>query len=193
MNDRWFRLGDHGRHTDWLMNTCQHCGEDLPSIVDAYCPYCSEALEESALIPDANEISDPISVPGLTGTLKLDPKLDLPDVCVLCAATTGRRQVVYTRAQNETRKIVTGQFLKRLFDVGGPLLRIFLNEAFDERPLLFRLPVCERHSNLNLPDVVDVVAIGNLKHSRTARGSNVHPDFVTAVSEFSAKRWEHLA
>ena len=131
-------------------------------------------------------------IPSLAGTLKLDPKLDLPDFCVLCGKPAKKRQLVYSKPQNRVKRFAVGQFLRRVLDVGGTFTTMFLDEAFDERPLYFRFPVCEQHSNLNLSDIVCVTAIGNLKHARFAKVTNVHADFANSVSEFIAKRWEHL-
>ena len=111
---------------------------------------------------------------------------------MICASPAEKRQVVYSKPQNRVKKFAAKQLLKRMFDATGPLLSIFLTETFDERPLFFRLPVCIQHSQWNLSDVVDITAIGNLKHAKSARVSNVHPDFVSAVSAFTAKQWENL-
>jgi hypothetical protein len=31
---------------------CPHCGEELPTVVDAFCPFCRESLDESAIEPE---------------------------------------------------------------------------------------------------------------------------------------------
>lgn len=88
------------------MDACPHCSAELPLIVDAFCPYCNESLqdlpsEQTLVVPaaspdswqrvhnDANPFASPNDHPQTkSGTVRLPPGVilytDLPKICPGC-------------------------------------------------------------------------------------------------------------
>ena len=173
------------------IDNCPHCGDLLPPVKDAFCPFCHERLEAP---PAAIGIMDPSSMhqphasrPRASqpkGKVTVEVSAVLPSLCVLCGEESLRLVSVRFHRQYSVFKL--------LFDliIGGGLLGpLILDEMLDERPIDLSLPVCSMHDN----DARINSIKGTPRTTRRITLSGVHPRFVNAVIQLSRKRWDDLA
>ncbi len=165
---------------------CPNCGERLPTVVDAFCPYCRESLDKPPPPADPPRAWQPVASSFASqpaGKVIVDVPSDLPNLCVLCGVKA--QQFIRFRFQRD--HLVKKTLLRHA--IGGIFGRLVANEAFDERPVDLPLPVCGRHVDDARLDGIT----GTPVDGRQVAIAGIHPAFVTAVSELSRIRWADLA
>ncbi len=160
---------------------CQHCGAPLPTVQDAFCPYCHEPLDE---IPSGHETTARTDEPQLTGTITVDVKTEFPRLCILCGQESQR----FVRIRFHREHTVKKSLLRAI--VGGGWFGMLIADAvFYKRPVDLLLPVCAMH--INDPRLKSITGIPT--GSRRLAIAGIHPAFVTTINERMRNEWTELA
>ena len=181
---------------------CPHCHEPLPPILDAFCTYCRERIDEppgNDIDVESSSLLPPRDMSELTAELRIDSEIELPTICVLCGKDGERFQNFRIHRKHEVRKFLVlnlaGNIIRNLGMgkiVGRTIGNLLADEAFDERPLDLRLPICFDHEMQDLSMVLDAKLVGGKSRARSAIVGKLHPSFVEAAKHFISKRWESL-
>ncbi len=172
---------------------CPHCGSKLPFVIDAYCPECREPLDsqietrhQSRPSPARSGSQPPArSEPQPSGRVDVSVRDDVfPQVCILCgAASTGVASRQFHRAHT------VGKWLLQKLLGGGLMASLLADEAFEERAIFLRLPVCGSHACDPRLHAIKLERGRRRKMFLTG----VHPLFVDGLRRCNELRWQVLS
>ena len=177
--------------------TCPHCNETYLELGDGFCPNCREELDAPVASHEIAEYEEDTegeevgsefqyetnSMPN--GILVVDiNETSWPNICLLC----GMSADTYVRIRFHRQHAVKKSLLKWILNLNF-IGELFLDEAFDERPIYFTFPVCSNHMNDNRLALIESQASGH----RQTRIVGLHPKFVIAAKEHFDNRWEKIS
>jgi len=172
---------------------CPHCSDSLPRVVDAYCPYCRERLDEEPLDYSEGPYSQS-TVMGepLHGLITVDIASRLPAVCVLCGLDADYTVRMRFGCRNMAKKTILAFILGRAFGFipgFGALSDLVADDFHGERPLSILLPVCHLHVDHGQLALISGKRCG----LRQVAISGVHLSFVSAVEDHLKAAWTDVA